>query len=361
MNKIFLTSFIVLYLSSVGISQKIMNGRFIKNSVDGNTYVVKLQINSNSSENYLGSSNFRFSFEGDISFSNNPVQGTDYNFFNFSGNNYQTAYLTSPASDQISINIELNSPYHGTYIAESPNWTDVVEFYFNIENPEGFANLKWTPSATVAFSDDETSLFEKGIISDLTSPLPVELVSFTASISNGKVLILWIISSEINNAGFSLQRSEDNEKFEEVAFIKGNGTTTSTSEYSYKDISALSGKYYYRLKQIDFNGSFYYSNSIEIDLGIPKNFILDQNYPNPFNPTTTIRFSIPIDAKVNIKLFNTLGEEVATIIKNELDTGIHEINYSASDFSSGVYFYRLEAEGKDGSVFAETKRMILIK
>ena len=132
--------------------------------------------------------------------------------------------------------------------------------------------------------------------------------------------------------------------------------------YSYTDNSAFSGKYYYRLKQVDLNGSFSYTSSIEVNIGIPKNFSLDQNYPNPFNPSTTIRFALPTNAKVSIKLYNTLGQEVVNILNNEqLNAGVHQTVFNASNFSSGVYFYRLEAKGDNGSTFAKTMRMVLIK
>ena len=196
----------------------------------------------------------------------------------------------------------------------------------------------------------------------ITTAVPVELTLFTANISDGKVILNWQTATEINNSGFSIQRSSDNVSFTEIAFIRGHGTTTDKSVYSYTDNSALSGKYYYRLKQVDFNGSYSYTSSVEVNIGIPKNFSLDQNYPNPFNPSTTIRFALPTNARVNIKLYNTLGQEVVKILNNEqMNAGVHETIFNASNFSSGVYFYRLEAKGDDGSTFAQTKRMVLIK
>ena len=149
--------------------------------------------------------------------------------------------------------------------------------------------------------------------------------------------------------------------FLKLAFIKGKGTSTEKSFYSYTDKSALSGKYYYRLKQVDFDGTYQYLKSVEIDMGLPTNYSLDQNYPNPFNPSTTIRFALPMNAKVNIKLYNTLGQEVANIFNSDLNAGIHETTFNASNLSSGVYFYRLEARGVDGSNFVSTKRMLLMK
>ena len=210
-----------------------------------------------------------------------------------------------------------------------------------------------------AYNNDTVSAYSN--IATITTPLPVELTSFTVNTVDSKVLIAWATATEINNAGFSIERSADNKKFSAVTFIKGQGTSTEKSYYSYTDKSVLSGKYYYRLKQVDFDGTSQYLKSVEIDLGIPKNYSLEQNYPNPFNPSTTIRFALPMNAKVNIKLYNTLGQEVANIFNSDLSAGIHETTFNASNLSSGVYFYRLEARGTDGSNFVSTKRMLLMK
>ena len=210
-----------------------------------------------------------------------------------------------------------------------------------------------------AYNSDTVSSYSN--IATITTPLPVELTSFTTNVVNGKVLLTWETATEVNNSGFSIERSIDNKKFSEVAFIKGKGTSTEKSIYNFTDKSALSGKYYYRLKQIDFDGTYSYLKSVEVDLGLPKEYTLDQNYPNPFNPTTTIKFALPMNAKVSIKLYNTLGQEVAHILNSEMNAGVHETTFNASNLSSGVYFYRLEANGVDGSNFTSTKRMLLMK
>ncbi len=210
-----------------------------------------------------------------------------------------------------------------------------------------------------AYNVDTVSAFSNAFT--YTTPLPVELTSFSADVVNGKIMISWGTATEINNAGFSVERSIDNKNYSEVAFVKGKGTSTEKSVYNFTDKSALSGKYYYRLKQVDFDGTYQYLKSVEVDMGIPKNYSLDQNYPNPFNPSTTIRFALPMNAKVNIRLYNTLGQEVANILNNEFSAGVHETVFNASNLSSGIYFYRLEARGADGSLYTSTKRMLLLK
>ena len=208
---------------------------------------------------------------------------------------------------------------------------------------------------------NEFAVSEYSNQAEVTTPVPVELTSFIASVTDKYVQLDWETATELNNAGFSIQRSKDNNKFIDIAFVKGKGTTTTQSLYSYADKSVLSGKYYYRLKQVDFNGSVTYSKSTEVDLGIPKDYALEQNYPNPFNPSTTIRFALPINARVIIKLYNALGQEVATLLNTDLDAGIHETVFNASNLSSGVYFYMLKVQGANSSNFTSTKRMILMK
>ena len=163
-------------------------------------------------------------------------------------------------------------------------------------------------------------------------------------------------ATELNNAGFSIQRSKDNNKFIDLAFIKGKGTTTTLTSYRYIDKSGLSGKYYYRLKQVDYDGSVNYSKSIEVDLGLPKDYALEQNYPNPFNPITNIRFALPKAAKVTLAVYNLLGEKVSTILSEDKEAGFYDVKFDASNFSSGVYIFRLTTED-----FVKTKKMTLIK
>ena len=358
-----ITFFLLVFFYSLNFAQADVKGRFVVTVNNGINYSVKIQISSSAANNHLGSSNLRFSFEGSVSYPLNPVPITNYTFHNFSGINYETGKIVSPAANQIGVNIELNNLNSGTLVAQYPAWTDVVTINFTTDDPDSYAHLTWNSSACIFFGDDELTLWNKDNFDDeVTTPIPVELTSFTTSIVNGKVLVSWQTATEINNAGFNLERSKDNLSYNEIAFIPGHGTTTYKSEYSYTDNPTLSGKYYYRLKQVDLDGSFEYSDIVEVDVNIPIKFLLDQNYPNPFNPSTTIRFALPTKAKVNIRLYNTLGQEVANILSSEqLDAGIHETIFNASNFSSGVYFYRLEAKGEDGSNFAKTKRMLLIK
>ena len=191
--------------------------------------------------------------------------------------------------------------------------------------------------------------------------IPVELTSFTGSVSGNDVSLLWETATELNNSGFSVERKTENSEFTEVAFVAGHGTTTERKSYSFTDQDLRSGIYTYRLKQIDFNGTYEYYGSVEIDVTAPAEFSLDQNYPNPFNPSTKITFSLAVDSKVGLKVFNLLGQEVVTLINQELTSGIHDYDFDASGLNSGVYFYKIEATGVNGVEFTEVKKMILAK
>ena len=116
------------------------------------------------------------------------------------------------------------------------------------------------------------------------------------------------------------------------------------------------GTYLYRLKQIDFDGTFSYSNEVEVEVTGPKDFALYQNYPNPFNPNTTIKFALPVKTNLSLNIYNTLGEKVAEIFKGEMEEGYHEMMFNASGLSSGIYLYKIESEN-----FNSTKKMILMK
>jgi hypothetical protein len=190
--------------------------------------------------------------------------------------------------------------------------------------------------------------------------VPVELTSFTASVNENDVTLSWSTATEVNNQGFEVQRSVNGE-FNAIGFIDGHGTTTEVQHYTYLDKKVDAGSYSYRLKQVDINGTFEYSNVVEVEIVAPAEFALNQNYPNPFNPSTKINFSLAIDSKVSLKVFNVLGQEVATLINNTLVSGSHQVDFNASALNSGVYLYKIEATGIDGTNFVDVKKMILTK
>jgi hypothetical protein len=190
--------------------------------------------------------------------------------------------------------------------------------------------------------------------------VPVELESFTAKAGEGLVELSWITATETNNQGFQIERRNGGE-FTSVGYIAGHGTTTETQNYTFVDRTVQTGSYSYRLKQVDFDGSFAYSNVVETEVVAPAEFVLDQNYPNPFNPSTMISFRLAVESKVSMTIFNVLGQEVASLLNGNLVAGSHQVNFDASSLNTGVYMYRIEAAGIDGTNFVDVKKMILTK
>lgn len=216
--------------------------------------------------------------------------------------------------------------------------------------------------------------------------LPVELTTFTASIlrhaqygeSSAKgtvsVELNWETATEVNNYGFEIEKHASStlsmkddfipsgvEGWEKIAFVQGHGNSNSPKFYSFLDNSISSGKYNYRLKQIDIDGSYEYSDIVEVDLGLPSEFELSQNYPNPFNPITTIKYSLPVIGTENVQsvqliVYDILGKKVVTLVNEQKASGNYKVEFNASNLSSGLYFYTLKTEK-----FVETKKMLLMK
>lgn len=187
--------------------------------------------------------------------------------------------------------------------------------------------------------------------------LPVELVSFTSSVTGRNVTLEWTTSEEVNNAGFEIQRSDSRGQWVRAGYVRGNGTAAGNSSYSFTDKGLSSGTYSYRLKQTDYNGQFeYFELSNEVFVGVPSRFELSQNYPNPFNPSTKISFDLPVGGNAELVVFDMSGSEVATLVNENLPAGYYTIDFNASSLSSGVYFFRLVAGDN-----VATRKMALIK
>jgi hypothetical protein len=189
-------------------------------------------------------------------------------------------------------------------------------------------------------------------------PLPVELTSFIATTTAEGVLLNWTTATEINNQGFEIERSSDGVEFYTVAFVQGAGTSTERREYVYTDKVDYKGGeiFYYRLKQIDLDGGVQYSNIVEIEFNVPKDFVLHQNYPNPFNPSTTIKYAVPKTSLVSIKVYDLTGQEVASLVNEMKDAGTYEVKFDARNLASGVYIYRMSADN-----FTSVKKLNLLK
>ena len=191
----------------------------------------------------------------------------------------------------------------------------------------------------------------------LGSSLPVELTSFSAMIKESAVNLSWVTETEVNSYGFEVQRSVETDKWEVLGFVEGAGNSNSPKEYSYTDDKVNpANAYKYRLRMIDNDGSYEYSKIIEVNFSIPTTTDLMQNYPNPFNPTTTISFTLPESGNVTLKIFNPLGEEIATLVNGYTEAGVHVFNFNAGNLPSGMYIYQLKTNSN-----TLTKKMLFLK
>lgn len=248
-----------------------------------------------------------------------------------------------------------------------------------VNNPGGTAGLAWrlpptTPNETVVFTMAATTPWAS---TDVTSsgtytappsaPLPVQISSFAATVvSAQQTRITWTTLSETENYGFEVQRSlSKTSGFASLpgSFVAGHGTTVDHHDYAYIDATAGTAKYFYRLKQIDMDATVHYTDPIQpsgttdVKDRAPVVFALMQNYPNPFNPSTEIKFSVENTGRATVRLYNILGAEVSTLFDGMAEAGqYYRVRLDGSRLASGVYFYRLESEGK-----SDLKKMVLLK
>jgi len=196
--------------------------------------------------------------------------------------------------------------------------------------------------------------------------VPVEMRSFEASVSEDQIILSWTTVSESNNYGFDVQRkTASNDYWETIGFVAGAGTNNSPKIYNYIDEKISENHYFYRLKQIDFDGSADFSSTIEVFIQSPKIFQLIQNYPNPFNPETVISYQIPElkgeSVEVELVIFNLLGDEVRTLVQKNQGSGYYNLMWDGRDNSgktvtAGTYVYQIKA-GK----FIQSKKMTLLR
>jgi len=204
----------------------------------------------------------------------------------------------------------------------------------------------------------QTALGTVSTLANVTGTVPVELVSFSGTATHEGITLSWRTASELNNLGFEVERSIFKNRFSTIGFVSGVGTSTETHYYSFIDRSHFENKsgIKYRLKQVDFDGSFEYSNVIEVEVYHPFVFKLDQNYPNPFNPSTKIEYTLPTDGYTELKVYDLMGNSITTLVSETKTAGSYEIVFDASHIPSGVYFYTLTS----GELIS-SKKMMLVK
>jgi hypothetical protein len=223
-----------------------------------------------------------------------------------------------------------------------------------------------TATLTITSNDETTPNDNVDLSGTGSDPLPVQLYSMTAEYFGSHVLLIWYTATEINNYGFEVQKADTAQKEYQTilkSIIPGHGTTNSPQHYSYIDSTLSAGDWYYRLRQIDLDGTVHYSDGIRVSVltgvsekEMPSIYSVAQNYPNPFNPSTTIRYGLPNRSDVRLSVFNTLGQQVGLLENGEQEAGYHEVNFDASGLSSGVYLYRMQA----GS-YVETRKLLLVR
>ena len=192
--------------------------------------------------------------------------------------------------------------------------------------------------------------------------VPVELTSFTAQYIGNTTQLNWTTATELNNLGFEVQRSTYANDFVTIGFVPGNGTTTEAQNYSYIDKTTLPNtNYAYRLKQMDFSGTYTYSEVINLGESLSLNFELAQNYPNPFNPSTTVSIGLPVKLDISLDVYNIVGEKVLTLYNGELEAGNYNYTVDASSLTSGIYIYVLNAIGENGNHSTSSRKMTLLK
>jgi Secretion system C-terminal sorting domain len=383
-SKLKLMGFIVVFILSSTMTATSVNGRFIVLSTDSSKLSLLLQINTNTGSDAMGGATIVIGFDTSITtFKSNPIKNTDYIIHNFCGGNYSPATITRPMNNKIWVNIDLpyNNSNNGTIVGGGNNWTDVATVHFDLLNQQGLANFYWITNSSFwgVYDDDNISMWDIGTFEDQVNyTIPVELSSFTASIvNNNHVELKWVTTTSLNNYGFEIEKAysspDQNQEsvsppliWEKIGFVEGISNSTSILEYSFTDISThKSSAIKYRLKVIDMDGSFAFSDVIDIENG-PISFELTQNYPNPFNPSTKIKWQSPIDCHQTIKVYDILGNLVSTLVDEFKNAGNYEVEFNTSypvELASGVYIYRFETTTQAAEIqsFTDTKKMVLLK
>jgi len=317
------------------------------------------------------SSNAGVTWEPAFAVTNNPnfdYYGTDIKFHSFNNFGFDLVYQADsnqagPASNDSDYLLFSGAAYGSMQFTGLTRLSDYPPASYSTNYSSTIVTLNNTNDVGVIYVGEVGS--DKKLFWDRAlAVIPVELTSFHANVENNKVLLDWATATELNNKGFFVERKSSKDKFNSVAFIQGSGTSTDRHSYSYVDNNLEPGKYFYRLKQVDLDGTTNISNTIEVDISNPSEFGLSQNYPNPFNPTTTIKYSIPsVDTRsgasvqnVSLKIYDVLGNEIATLVNEQKEAGFYEVEFNAGKLSSGIYFYELNA-----GTFRSIKKMLMIK
>lgn len=283
-------------------------------------------------------------------------------------------------SDGPSTDIHLSNDGSVPYVAFNDsvnNGMTVMRFnglQWSPEGQPGFKNLNWGSydkqniaildgNVYVALTLNDTDFCSGSNSSYVTTMgygnnlLPIELLSFYSIQGSGIVELFWTTSMEMNNEGFYVERKLSGDEWKSLGFVKGAGNSQVVNAYQYRDRVESSGTYFYRLRQVDFNGNFsYFDLESSVSVGIPEKLILFQNFPNPFNPKTNIAFGLPSSGFMRLRIFDVSGREVIVLMDEFREAGYHKASFDGSTFSSGIYYLRIETENE-----VMSKKMVLLK
>jgi len=328
----------------------------IKVDASGNVYIMGKSVGTNTGLDYAtikydpsGNLEWAARYDAPLNIDDDPSALA----LDDAGNVYVTGVCVGLTSDYDYITIKYNG-------SGEQQWLTCYNGPGNMgDRPYGIAVDAAGSVYVTGYSYNEGTSFDYATVKYEQTPIPVELISFTAEAGTDGVILKWNTATEKNNRGFEIERSQkspDGSVWEKIGFVNGAGTTSEPKFYSFTDQDVCVGSYLYRLKQVDFNGSYKYSNIVEVEVDVPIQFALNQNYPNPFNPSTKISYSLKDDGFVSLKVYNLLGIEIVRLVNENQKTGHYTINFDASNFPSGVYIYSLTTSG-----FNSSRKMILIK
>ncbi|MFH0734003.1 MAG: T9SS type A sorting domain-containing protein [bacterium] len=301
------------------------------------------------------------------------VGGVSINPSIISSGNVQAYFINQQPSGLLPNDITKISNYHWVLSTNINNFQTNVRFYYDqiidngINNPDNISLLKrenqsdnWVIYTNVNKTETYIEALDLTMFSEFSfgenNATPVELSSFYATVDNNNVILGWQTATELSSIKFQIERKKSDENnWKTVGEILSHGTSYVVNNYSFKDNNIITGQYFYRLKNINTNGSYEYSKEIFVSVGVPKKYYLSQNYPNPFNPNTIINFNIPKAGLVNICVYTITGELVSTVINEEKEAGYYSILVSGSNLASGVYFYRIRV-----NEYSNTKKLVIL-
>lgn len=331
---------LLLYTAHAGATT--VDGRFVVLTNNGSTYSVKVQIKVDAAKD-MGGATLQFTYNtGNLSYPNTPSSGTHYSFSNFTGGSYGTATVTKTSANgnTLSLNIELLVDNAGSTVGTA--WMDVATLNFTTANAAGGSSLAW--SLIEVCDEDNATQWNNGSWSDLnTTPLPVELLAFSGRYDEGVTALRWSTASELNNLGFVIERSGDGIRWDSISFVQGHFSTDRQHDYTAFDIVPgdlrTRSTLWYRLRQIDRDGSMEHSQAVSVVL--PTAVLLTTlhaPYPNPTTGITTLSYTLAEAQSVTLLVIDGSGREVWRHAGTGMPAaGHHTVQFDGRGLPAGVY------------------------